>query len=558
MIESEIPILIPAYQPGDPMVTLVESLLRLGSKAVVIVDDGSGKEYAEYFHEAEALTDRVHLLRHAVNLGKGAALKTGMNFVLNQFPQCRGVVTADADGQHHPEDVQGVAKRLASDSTALIMGVREFGKRVPWRSRIGNRLTRILTRLLVGSKVSDTQTGLRGIPKELIPHLLRIPSQGYEFELDMLIACKHQGFPIVQEPIRTIYLDGNRSSHFDPILDSMRIYFLLFRFSVLSLLTAVLDNLVFARMFGVSGSIGESQIVARLTAMSFNYLGVRSLVFHSQQPHRIVLPKYVCLVAFNGFVSYVMIQFMHQRLGLRAMFAKLLAEGLLFVANFAIQRDFVFSKRPESKTATDWDRYYTTVPATAKITRKYTNAILRDAIKRYAAKDERGLAILELGGANSCFVESILAATNCRSYDIVDTNRYGLSLLAGRFGSTDVVHLHQQSVFELSLTSPADVVFSVGLVEHFDEAETRQAILAHFDALRPGGLAIITFPTPTVLYRATRSLLESLGLWRFPDERPLHSEEVAASVRERAEIIRERTLWPLILTQRLIVARKTE
>ena len=109
---------------------------------------------------------------------------------------------------------------------------------------------------LIGQKLTDTQTGLRGIPTSLLLRILRVESTGYEFELDMLMACKHQGYPIWQEPIRTIYLEGNRSSHFHPILDSMRIYVLLLRFSVLSLLTAAIDNVAFVLTFGVTGSIG--------------------------------------------------------------------------------------------------------------------------------------------------------------------------------------------------------------------------------------------------------------------------------------------------------------
>jgi cyclopropane fatty-acyl-phospholipid synthase-like methyltransferase len=108
----------------------------------------------------------------------------------------------------------------------------------------------------------------------------------------------------------------------------------------------------------------------------------------------------------------------------------------------------------------------------------------------------------------------------------------------------------------MSLDGEADVVFSVGLVEHFDVAGTRAAVLAHFDALRPGGTLILTFPTPTPLYRATRRLIEMLGMWKFHDERPLGAEEVAEAIGERGEVVDRKTLWPLILTQYLIVARK--
>ena len=165
-----------------------------------------------------------------------------------------------------------------------------------------------------------------------------------------------------------------------------------------------------------------------------------------------------------------------------------------------------------------------------------------------------GVSILEIGGANSCFLDRILAEVRCARYDVVDTNRYGLSLLEARAGA--MVHLHEQSVLALSLDREADVVFSVGLVEHFGPADTRAAVRAHFDVLRPGGTAIITFPTPTPLYRLARRFLEVTGMWKFPDERPLQPPEVIAALRDRADVLYQKTLWPLVLTQHLIVARK--
>jgi putative flippase GtrA len=556
---SGVPVLIPSYKPGEALETLVQALLDRGVEAIVVVNDGSGPEFAPLFQRVAALNG-VHLVEHAVNLGKGAALKTGLNYVLVAFPASRGVVSADGDGQHHPEDIVCIAEKLCADSSALILGVRSFGSHVPLRSRLGNNLTRVLMRVMVGQQLADTQTGLRGIPARLIPHLLRVQSAGYEFELDMLLACKYQGCPVAQVPIRTIYLDDNKGSHFHPIFDSMRIYFLLLRFSVLSLATAALDNLIFIFMFAATGSIGRSQIAARFVAMIFNYLGARRAVFHSQQRHNVVLPKYVALVVLNGLVSYGLIQFLHRTFGVPAIPAKLCAEALLFIANFAIQRDLVFTRRENLDHSTDWDRYYKNVMPTARLTRRYTTAKLVAAMKRYAAPSngQTELSILEIGGANSCFLDTIVAAVGCRSYHVVDTNAYGLDLLRQRVGSADKVRLHQQSVLSLTLETRADVVFSVGLVEHFDASRTRQAVLAHFDVLRPGGVAIITFPTPTLLYRIVRGLSESLGLWQFPDERPLKPPEVLAAARERGEVLFVKTLWPLILTQTLIVVRGAE
>ncbi len=208
-----------------------------------------------------------------------------------------------------------------------------------------------------------------------------------------------------------------------------------------------------------------------------------------------------------------------------------------------------------TNTATDWDSYYQSVPSTAKLTRKYTTRMLLDCMQRFAGAGP--LAIVEIGGANSCFLDSVLAAIPCRSYDVVDTNRYGLSLLEKRAPNSGVLRVHQQSVLSLEMDLTADVVYSVGLVEHFQTAETRRAVLAHFEPLRPGGIVIVTFPTPTWLYRASRKCIETAGRWKFPDERPLKPAEVRAALEEKGQILFEKTLWPLVLTQHLIVARKT-
>src|SRR5262249_19136462 len=185
---SGVVVIIPAYRPGPALTELVQHLAG-DYCAIVIVDDGSGPDYRPLFDQVAALSG-VRVLRHAVNLGKGAALKTGFNCLLCDFPEATGAVTADADGQHCHGDIRRVAERLSAGRDALVLGVRQFdSKDVPMRSRAGNKLTIATVRLLIGQKLADTQTGLRGIPTAFLPELLRVPSTGYEFELDMLIAC---------------------------------------------------------------------------------------------------------------------------------------------------------------------------------------------------------------------------------------------------------------------------------------------------------------------------------------------------------------------------------
>lgn len=548
-------VIVPAYRPEGALDDLVLTLSRSAVVAIVIVDDGSGSEYREQFDRLARLP-KVHMLRHAVNFGKGAALKTAFNHVLCAFPDVVGVVTADADGQHAAEDILHVGASLIRHPNALILGARHFdGAGVPLRSRIGNKATRWLVELLIGQRLLDTQTGLRGIPAALLPSLLRIAASGYDFELEMLIAAKHLSFPVHEEPAQTIYIEGNRSSHFNPLFDSMRIYFTLLRFSILSLLTALLDNLVFLSAFSFTGSIASAQVCGRLAAVVFNYTAVRKLVFLSRQSHRVVLPRYLLLVVASGLLSYSLIRFFTSTLTVHVMTAKILAEGLVFIANFTIQRDFIFTKRDNAPQATDWGRYYAHVPFTAKLTRKYTSGVLVGLLQKFMDTSAQGGVVVEIGGANSCFLDHIQQAVRPGQYYVIDNNEYGLHLLRERIAGRPVEAL-REDVLNLRTTLQADLVFSVGLIEHFTPANTRRAVLAHFDLLRPGGYAILTFPTPTLLYRVARGATEMLGLWKFPDERPLHRDEVLSIVRERGQVIQERVLWPLVFTQALIVVRK--
>ncbi len=552
----ELIVLIPAYRPGALLVQLVRDLLSRGVSAVVVVDDGSPSDCTPVFNQLGIMPD-VKVLRHAVNLGKGAALKTALNFALCEFPDFAGFLTADADGQHAVDDILAVARRFTDEPDCLVLGSRSFGADVPFRSRSGNKCTRVLVRLLIGRRLGDTQTGLRAIPRGLIPRLLKIPANGYEFELDMLIAAKHALVRTVEVPVQSIYLDGNRSSHFNPLLDSMKVCFVLLRFTGVSLLTALLDNAVFLFSYARSHEILGSQITGRVVAMGFNYFAARKAVFLSRASLQSTFVKYALLVGANTILSYALINVLYSWSGLTVPWAKIIAETALFAGNFALQRDFVFtdrSRRSLPQGSTDWTNYYQSVPPTARLTRRYTARALVRTLARFSPAQTR--TVMEIGGANSCFVDSILRRIKPERYRVVDTNEHGLELLRRRFPNASRVVATNASVLDLRPEDdPVDVVFSVGLVEHFSPEETARAVRAHFGLAREGGLVVISFPTPTRLYRLARGLCEAAGIWQFPDERPLNPEEVLAIAREQGEVVFEKLLWPLIFTQHLIAVR---
>jgi putative flippase GtrA len=334
-------VVIPAYQPGPELLQLIRQLVETPLQSIVVIDDGSGAAWQSVFDEVRSHS-RVTLLRHGVNLGKGAALKTGINQVVCEFSSYAGVVTADADGQHDIDDIVSVAGLLESHPGSLILGSRQFEQtHVPWTNRFGNLLTRRLLRWIVGQDLADTQTGLRAIPMKFMQMLLRVPSSGYEFELDMLIVAKHHRIAILEHPIKTIYQAGNPTSHFNPLLDSLKIYFVLLRFTAVALTSALLDNGLFVAVFRMSGNVIGSQVAARAVSCSFNYAASRKAVFLSRGSHANQLPRYLLNVVCSTAISYILITFLTGIVG-SVIAAKLIAESVLFLFNFAIQRDFVF------------------------------------------------------------------------------------------------------------------------------------------------------------------------------------------------------------------------
>ena len=334
--------LIPAYNPDRRLVDLVQELQRSGRMAqIIVVDDGSGEQCQPLFARLAAMPG-VTVLHHVVNLGKGAALKTGLNHFHVAMPQGCGVVTADADGQHLSADVLRVAQRLEETGDRLVLGSRRFAAAVPLRSRLGNVLTKYAFWGVMGKKLEDTQSGLRGIPQALARQLLRLTDSGYEFELDMLVHCRRTGVPIEACPIAAVYLDRNRSSHFHPLFDSLRIYSVFFRFIAASLATAAVDYLVFFFVFTGTANILAAQVAARLAAVGVNFVLVRQAVFRSRADWGWSLAKFVLLVAFMGATSYCFIRTAMHAFGWGVLPAKIASELAVYLANFAIQRDFIF------------------------------------------------------------------------------------------------------------------------------------------------------------------------------------------------------------------------
>ena len=334
---------IPAYQPEATLPALAQALADDGH-VVLVVDDGSGAAYASVWQQ---LPPGCIVLHHAVNRGKGAALKTAFTYIAEALPCVGCIVTVDADGQHLPPDAMHAALAAWTNPGTLVLGSRSFSGDIPLRSRLGNRITRSVFRAVSGLRLQDTQTGLRAFDLSLLDQMRAIPGERYEYETNVLLYCSRNRIPVREIPIATVYLDRKNScSHFSTLRDSLRIYRNLLRFFLSSAVSFAADYLLFLLLTAVlpagPGRLLASNILARTASASLNYtLNARS-VFHDGRPWQRTLPQYAALAAGILAANSLLLSALAHGLGLPAAAAKLLTELLLFSASYLVQSRWIF------------------------------------------------------------------------------------------------------------------------------------------------------------------------------------------------------------------------
>ncbi|MHB9023849.1 MAG: GtrA family protein [Armatimonadota bacterium] len=345
-------LLIPAYNPPESFIDHLTNLIRSGFSKIVVVNDGSNPQRCDTLFSRIAAYPECHVISHPGNLGKGQALKTAFSYIIEHYPGCSGIVTADSDGQHLPDDIIKVARCLESHGESLVLGTRAFGKGTPARSLVGNVITRSFVHIVLGQRLTDTQTGLRGIPVSFLPTLLDVKGDRYEYEMGMLLATRACNIPIIEEQISTVYIDNNKSSNFHPLIDSMRIYYVLLRFAGSSLFASIVDFIIFVILFQLFHVVIIGLIGARIAASIVNYVINKNIVFHNKQGNLKPLVKYYLLSVTMMVVVYYMINLLHDFMRFPVLTAKVCAESLLFFVNFIIQRNVIFSEPPPKREPT--------------------------------------------------------------------------------------------------------------------------------------------------------------------------------------------------------------
>lgn len=347
-------VILPSYKPDEKLFTVLEGLTQKGFSDIVVVNDGSGSDFERFFERAAALPN-VTVLNHSVNCGKGRALKTAFSYCMENRSCCTGVVTVDGDNQHHPDDILACCQVLAADPNRIVLGARSIATReVPLRSRLGNIITRNVFRFACGIRITDTQTGLRAIPTQYLSLMTEIPGERYEYETNMLLEMKSHAIPFTEVTIRTIYLDDNGSSHFNPLKDSLRIYRTIFAFLASSLISSLVDMAMFFLFICILGrfwpeslwNVAIATTAARIVSSLCNYLINCKKVFCSRNRHSLVKYYILCVLQLSasaGLVSLFSVLLSAGDVGKTLI--KAVVDTLLFLISYQIQREWVFRKK---------------------------------------------------------------------------------------------------------------------------------------------------------------------------------------------------------------------
>lgn len=345
-------VILPSLNPTDKLNAVVDGLIDAGFSDIIVVDDGSGKEYQLPFEQAAELS-QVTLLRHEVNRGKGAALKTAFRYLMESRPDIQCAITADGDGQHLPGDILNCALALKDNPDALVLGCRDFTlPEVPFKSRNGNRITSFIFRTGCGIRLSDTQTGLRGAGAALFPALTEVSGDRYEYETNMLLMLHRMGIPFVEVKIETVYEDNNSGSHFRPFRDSFLIYKLIIKYMASSFASAGIDLLAFLILHAIFGgmlaklAVPVCTVAARVISSFVNFNLNKKLVFGSGKKYSSAIVRYYILCVIQLSVSAGLVYLLGRLFTTDSSWLltllKAVVDTVLFFLSFHIQREWVF------------------------------------------------------------------------------------------------------------------------------------------------------------------------------------------------------------------------
>ncbi len=329
--------LIPSYEPDERLIKIIDDLIN-NNFEVVLVNDGSSKSYDKIF---DGVNKKTHYLSYEGNHGKGYALKTGLKYISENYKECV-VVTMDSDGQHTVKDAHNLCKIVENKDNTILLGKRIRSKNTPFKSRVGNGITKVFYRLSTGVNIYDTQTGLRAFKSDLIDFLLTIEGNRFEYEMNMLMMAPKKKIKLEEEVIETIYEDNNSGTHFHPIKDSYLVYKELLKFISSSTLSFLVDYGLYVIIVAFSKSVVLSNVIARVISSTFNYTLNKKMVFKDKNNVSKSIFKYYLLAIFILLVNTSILYLLVSVLGLNKYISKLIVEVVLFMISYRIQKKYIF------------------------------------------------------------------------------------------------------------------------------------------------------------------------------------------------------------------------
>ena len=352
-------VVLPSLDPDDKFDRVVEELINDGFNKLVIVDDGSDNEHQQHFEKA-AESPRCVVLHHDINRGKGRALKTAFEYVLQNLPEAEGVVTIDGDGQHLLKDIVACGNRMLEDKT-VVLGCRDFSlPNVPPRSVAGNRFTSKAFRVLFGIRLSDTQTGLRAIPRKFLEMFCDIPGERFEYETNMLLQMHRAEIAFEEQSIETVYDPEDYSSHYNAVKDSWKVGKVMLKFLLSgsgvkyvfsSVASLAADYLVYYILVSALGTQREAayHLIATLSSSILNFSVNKFWVFEKNGEllkdlagyYGICIPRTLISTLFASFVIHHL-QTVNPGV---AVLVRIVVDGALFLASYFLQKRLVFKKK---------------------------------------------------------------------------------------------------------------------------------------------------------------------------------------------------------------------
>lgn len=354
--------MIPAYRPDDRLCNLIRGLEEEDFR-FVIVDDGSGVSCAPIFRQIEKEFSNVTVIRHSLNRGKGHALKSALEFVQRISREGDGVLTVDADGERHLDIARQAVSEWENDPESFIIGSRRIKGKVPFKSRFITGITRSVFAVTTGVRVYDILSGIRAFSVSLIPELLKIRGDRYDFEIAELLYAAQNHIKIKEIAFETEFVSDSRSAHFRLFRDSWLIYKMIFVFMLSSFSCFLIDYgllLGLAALFKnmrsavetapgefslpILGTLVDTHLIALIIARTIssfcNFLLNRNIVFKTGSMAAII--RFYAVIIGLLLANYGLLSLVVSENGLPLWIAQLVVQAVLYPFSFILQRKFVF------------------------------------------------------------------------------------------------------------------------------------------------------------------------------------------------------------------------